>query len=407
MKSLVPFLVLVVHFTLHAKPLDELVQQAISANAEIKYYEAELSAARSGRKAAAQLSNPELSLEAGGKNVRGLGDGPVWRAEIAQPFEFPGRVALRKAIADRDIALADLGLQQFKQLLGHAVRARAGEFVLLQRKARAALEVRTRLEELIQVLVQRDTGNVSAKLERRILEATLVTSDRALTDAEKAVAEATATLNVLCGRAPDADLKLEDWPVELPKVPSMEALKGKAALHNFELQQKRLQLARQGLQVDLTKSERWGSITFGPYIAGEQASDQQLEAGVVLSIPLPLWKKNRSNVEAEQARQQGAQAMLTATLRDLERDLGIQRAAYASELGALGHWQKETEAEFQQAAQEADHHYRLGAVPAATYVEMQRGYLDALDALIETRHNAWKHLMELERLTGTNLEVAP
>jgi hypothetical protein len=31
---------------------------------------------------------------------------------------------------------------------------------------------------------------------------------------------------------------------------------------------------------------------------------------------------------------------------------------------------------------------------------MQRGYLDALDALIESRRNAWKHRMEIERLTG-------
>jgi hypothetical protein len=31
---------------------------------------------------------------------------------------------------------------------------------------------------------------------------------------------------------------------------------------------------------------------------------------------------------------------------------------------------------------------------------MQRGYLDALDALIESRRNAWKHRMEIERLIG-------
>jgi hypothetical protein len=42
-------------------------------------------------------------------------------------------------------------------------------------------------------------------------------------------------------------------------------------------------------------------------------------------------------------------------------------------------------------------------VPAATYVEMQRGYLDAMDSLIESRRNAWKHRMEIERLTGTAL----
>jgi hypothetical protein len=42
-------------------------------------------------------------------------------------------------------------------------------------------------------------------------------------------------------------------------------------------------------------------------------------------------------------------------------------------------------------------------VPAATYVEMQRGYLDAIDSLIQCRRNAWAHQMEIERLTGTTL----
>jgi hypothetical protein len=34
---------------------------------------------------------------------------------------------------------------------------------------------------------------------------------------------------------------------------------------------------------------------------------------------------------------------------------------------------------------------------------MQRGYLDAMDSLIESRRNAWKHRMEIERLTGNAL----
>ena len=34
---------------------------------------------------------------------------------------------------------------------------------------------------------------------------------------------------------------------------------------------------------------------------------------------------------------------------------------------------------------------------------MQRGYLDAMDSLIESRRNAWKHSMEIERLTGGTL----
>ena len=381
----------------------ELVTEALQKNPEIRFYEAEIEAALGGRQSAGQLANPELSTELGGMNVINQNDGLVWRASIGQVFDFPGRMSLRKAIADRDIKLAQLGLEQFKSQLANEIRARVGDVILLRRKEDAARAVRERLEALIAVLVQRDTGSVSALLERRILEATLLTSDRSLTDASKQVREATATLAVLCGRSPDQAIKPSGVISSFPEVPQLEVLKKQAALTNFELQQKRLSVAKQGLKVDLTKSERWGNITFGPYMAGQHAGGNQIEGGFSFSIPLPLWNKNKGNIAAEKARTQQAESLLLATLRDLERDLSIQRSAYLAELDALSRWRPESEKQFADAAVEADRHYRLGAVPAATYVEMQRGYLDAMDSLIESRRNAWKHRMEIERLTGTAL----
>jgi cobalt-zinc-cadmium efflux system outer membrane protein len=393
-----------------AESITDLIAIAIKNNPELRFYESEVAAAKAGKKTAAQFANPELALEGAPKRIKpsdgAFNNGAVWRAELAQSFDFPGRITLRKAIADRDIALAALGTLQFKSLLANHVRTQAGDIVLLRRQAEATRGVRERLAELIAVLVQRDTGNISAKLERRILEAALLTHDHALTETEKEAGEITATLNLLLGRAPDAKLETNEDIIALPALPSLDSLKQRAATGNYELQQKRVQLARQGLKIDLSKSDRWGNIKFGPYLAGEKFHDDvEREIGVVFSIPLPLWNRGEGNIVAEQAREQGAQAMLSATLRDLERDLTVQRQGYAAELEALSRWKPETESEFKSAAEEADHHYRLGAVTAATYVEMQRGYLEALTSLIETRRHAWKHRMEIERLTGGSMEA--
>ena len=387
----------------------ELVVEALAANAELRYYEAEITAAKAGRRSAGQLANPDFELEAGRKRTKengggNEGDGPVYKAQIMQTFDFPSRVALRKAIADRDIALAELGLTQYRAQLANEIRSRAGDVVLLRRKEAAARSVLKRFEALVAVLVQRDTGTVSAKLERRILEASLLTSDRAVTDATVAASEAMAMLNSLCGRAPDTALEISGGTQTFPTVPPLAALKQEAANSNFDLQQTRLQLARQGLKIDLTKSERWGSITFGPYLSRERTYEKTVEGGISLRIPLPLWNKNEGAISAEKARLSQAEAMMSATLRDLERELVTHRAAYQSEINALSRWKPETESEFQTAAEEADEHYRLGAVPAAMYVEMQRQYLEAISALTETRRNAWKHRMAIERLTGTEMK---
>ena len=381
----------------------DLVSEALQKNPEVRFYEAEIHAARGGRKSAGQLANPEFNASYGGMAIVSQVDGMAWSATISQTFDFPGRMSLRKAIADHDIELAQLGLLQFKSQLANEVRARAGDVILLRRKEDAARSVRERLEALVAVLIQRDTGSVSALLERRILEATLLNSDRILTDASKAAREASAALAVLCGRSPEDQVRLGGAVTSFPEAPGLENLKQQAAQTNFDLQQKRLNVAKQGLKVDLTRSERWGNITFGPYMAGQTAGNTQLEAGFVFSIPLPLWNKNKGNVEAQQARTQQAEVLLKATLRDLERDLAVESAAYLAELDALSRWRPESEGQFSEAARQADEHFRLGAVPAATYVEMQRGYLDAIDSLIESRRNAWRHRMAIERLTGAPL----
>ena len=53
--------------------LDALVAEALERNPEIKFYEAEILAAKGGRKTAGLLGNPELSGSVGQKTVRGGG----------------------------------------------------------------------------------------------------------------------------------------------------------------------------------------------------------------------------------------------------------------------------------------------------------------------------------------------
>ncbi len=56
-----------------------------------------------------------------------------------------------------------------------------------------------------------------------------------------------------------------------------------------------------------------------------------------------------------------------------------------------------------EAAELADRHYRLGAVPVTTYLEMQNQYLEALEALLATRREALDHRQQLELLVGRPL----
>ena len=59
-------------------------------------------------------------------------------------------------------------------------------------------------------------------------------------------------------------------------------------------------------------------------------------------------------------------------LRRLAREIGRDHAlALETKLVEMARWRPEAEAQLRDAAELADRHYRLGAVPVATYLEVQ------------------------------------
>src|SRR6202008_3404800 len=111
------------------------------------------------------------------------GTGPVWSVSLTQTFEFPGRVSLRKAIADKEIALAQLGLEKFRVSLRNQIEMLCYRLLAAQDRAAAATEVAQRFRDLIAVLFWRDSAGPTPLIEMRILEVNAATFNRRATQA--------------------------------------------------------------------------------------------------------------------------------------------------------------------------------------------------------------------------------
>lgn len=92
--------------------------------------------------------------------------------------------------------------------------------------------------------------------------------------------------------------------------------------------------------------------------------------------------------------------MILVAQRDVERKLAASVLAYETKLAEMEQWHADSLSQFRDAAALADRHYRLGAVPVTTYVELQRQYLEAVDALLQTQRDALVSASEIESLTG-------
>ncbi len=389
--------------------LDALVADVLKHNPEVSFYEAEIAAARGQARTAATWGNPELSTTVGDKRVTGddlAAEGLAWSVSVRQTFEWPGRIPLRKAIANQQIQLADLGFAQFKATLTARTRSIAFALFAAQQKAAATREVAGRFHALRQVLVQRDLAGITPELELRIIEATGITMLRKASEASVVEQAAMLELNQLRGQPWQQAMKIAPVDLVLTPAPEPDALLTAARANNFELQMRQVELEQQGFKVSLAVNERYPSFAIGPYFSQERAGDRERQIGIGISVPLPLWNRNEGNIETATARQKQAETAMYVTQRSIERQVVEKALTYRTKLAEMAKWRPESVSEFRKAAELADRHYRLGAVPITTYVELQKQYLDAVEALLETRRDALEAGQQLELLTGLDISAA-
>jgi cobalt-zinc-cadmium efflux system outer membrane protein len=384
-----------------------LVRQALANNPELKFYAAEIAAAKGMLKTAGTIRNPELNTEAGYKNTRdnsggSSGQGATWSISVNQTFEYPGRIALRKAIATGDVNLAELHLQQFRLTLAARVRTLAYSISIAEERSVAAREVADRFQGLSDVLAQRPPAGVTPLLEARIIDANTLNFRRQEHEAVLAAKTTAAELNQLCGRPADATLQLSAGELNLLKM-SLQTLVAASRANAFDIRIRQRELAQQGFKVALARNERFPAIAVGPYYSQENAADKEQRAGIGISLPLPLWDRNAGNIETSKAREQLAQASLLTTQREVERRVTQSAATVEAKREQIAKWQVDTIAKFREAAELADRNYRLGAVALPVYVETQKQYLEIVGALQEMKKDALQAAQELEILTGLKL----
>ncbi|HEU5078744.1 MAG TPA: TolC family protein [Opitutaceae bacterium] len=382
-----------------------IVAEISQNNPELKFYQEEISAARSSARTAGRLDNPDLALDLGRKRSTAadgtrLGDGAAWSVSVTQTFEWPGRLSLRKAIANRDVALAELGLARFENALTARANTLAYSLYAANTKAEAARDVANRFAALKETFLARDPAGITPLLETRVIEASELARQRRATEAELGIQSALVELNQLRGAPAATPLKITVAETKMNDAPTLEALLAAARENNFEFKARRLELEQQGFVVRLARNERYPAISVRPFYTEENAGDKETTIGVGLSLPLPINGRARTGVDVAEARRRQAEVAALVAQRELEREVITAWQRYTAKLAESRKWTPDAAQRFREAAELADRHYRLGAVPIATYVDLQNSYLDAVEALLETQSEALEAGLKLQQLTG-------
>ncbi|WP_162274622.1 TolC family protein [Verrucomicrobium sp. GAS474] len=385
--------------------VEELVAQGFARNAEMKYYEAEVAASKGERTKVGLWKNPEFTGEYGQRRVTNgesgsLADGFTRSASLSQTFEFPGKGSLRKAIANKEIEIAELGLRQFRLALAGQIRSLAYQYLAASEQAEAAGEVEERSTALVKLLGERSSAGTQQFLELRIIQGSLIELQKGVREATRQRDEAALELNRLLGLPASQPLRIKT-PLSLPSLTlDRDTLVLQGLAGNLLLKTRIVELEKAVRSVSAAKLDIAPNFAVGPFFSQDRAGDNEENVGIGFSTTLPLWDWNQGNIAAAKAKREQADALLLDARRKTEAEILRRLRSYELVQKQLAKTPEGIVSELREAAALADRQYRTGVIGIQLFLETQRGYLSVQQSRNEAVLSAWSDILDIELLTG-------
>jgi cobalt-zinc-cadmium efflux system outer membrane protein len=388
--------------------LPEALALALLSNAALAADSYELRAREAALLQAGALPNPTLSLEL--EDIAGTGDfGGVDQAQttllLGQLIELGGKRAARVevAAAERDLAAWGYEMRRIDVLADTA-----GAFVEVlaaQERLRLAEEALTLAESVHRAALLRKRKGIASPAEEIragvARDVTGVEREHAEHELETARQKLAATWS---GETPrferaEGDLSLLPRPPSDAELAERIATSPAVALWQAELGR------RHALRAS-ARSQRTSDLTIfaGPrHIAGPD--ETALVVGV--SMPLPLWNRNRGAIEeaghrlAKLAAEQRSARVLVAT------QLATARVALVASVEESELLRRSVLPGIERAVEVLRSGYERGRIAQLEVLDAERARVAAQERYLRTLVEAQHSARDIERLTGVPLEVRP
>lgn len=398
------------------RAVDSLVGRAVATNPQLRSLESQATASRVRVRAAgawadpmimAGIQNLPVSREAATGHAAPTGPEPMTMKMlgISQTIPYPGKTSLRARIAQGEADAADARVAAGRRELRREVLSTYYDVVA----SRMLLSIVERQQELANGIVPATQARYVSGLapQADVLkarnEAAALTEERnTLVQEERA---ALARLNAALDQ-PSVTSLAADWLTAPPtSLPALDSLQGLALAANPRLVERRAMIAAQTGRADLARRDRLPDFDVSVQYGQRDRLPDMITA--LVSVPLPIQRRKKQDVEARAARLDVAAA---------EADLRAEANTVRSEVARL-HATIE-----RQAANLALFDRVMLPQASATFASASTvfqsgrgellGVLDAMRALfatetmrVRTLAEYLKSLAELEAVVGQ--EVAP
>lgn len=385
--------------------LDAAIRLALDNNPEIRVLAADIASARGEVTTARTWQNPEVSVAPGFKTIRDPST-TEFHGDfgLEQTFEWPGKRALRRAVAEKNVAVRQLALAGFRSQL--AIQVRRVYFTLLaSREVMALREQRLALaRSFVDAAKKKVEGGFAPEFEATKAEVEVVAAQKSLREAQAQQDAARVALNALMGRRPTEPLTATGALADGVALPNQSALLEQALAQNPAVKVQEAEAERTGLNLQAIRKSRLPDFKLGPSV--EYTRDEQI-FGLGVSLPLPFWDKKKGEIATATAEQDRALAGLETLRQEILRDVTTASQNLTAAKESLAFYTPALRAKLKAALDAAEQSYAEGRTSLLLYLESQRTYFDTQADYYETLQKLFETQAELESAIGVSLDRLP
>ncbi|MYA72555.1 TolC family protein [Candidatus Poribacteria bacterium] len=384
--------------------LEIAIETALRENPQLNTIRERVHVVRARVDGIALLGNPKLETEfVGGVHAE-------QSFELTKAFELGGQRGHRIRIAKTHLEKVDTELAAASQSVRKSVKIAFYELLLVQEKLKLAKEIVQYTEQMRDIAQTRfETGDLSvtqANLSNIHLQSAL----REAVMLENKLQLAQLSLNELMGapletaRVVVGELREKASAETLQKKLTLDALKTQALAYRNDLKSLRLNAQLTESELRLAKATNIPDLSVG---ALAERSVNERAFGVKFSIPLPLFNRNRGEINATKAQQQVDTVEINNTEKQIVREVMAAFLSFSTTEKMLTFYEGDSLKLLNENLKLTRTAYELGETELLEVILMQKEFIKARFAYLDVLAAYHKAFAELEAAVGTSLEPVP
>lgn len=383
--------------------LELAIETALRENPGLKAIREKVQVARAQLDGIALLGNPEFETEFVG------GADPAQKLELTKAFQLGGQRGHRIRIAKTQLEKVDTELAKASQSVTKSVKIAFYELLLVQEKFKLAKEIAQHNEQMRDIAQTRFETGVISVTQANLANIHLQSALREAVTLESKLQLAQLSLNGLMGAPLETagiavgELRETGSPDTLQKL-TLDALKTQALAHRKDLKSLQLNAQLTESELRLAKAANIPDLSVG---ALAERSVGERAFGVKFSIPLPLFNRNRAEINATQAQQQVDTAEINNAEKQIVREVIAAFLSLSTTQKMLTFYEGDSLKFLNENLKLTRTAYELGETELLEVILMENEFIKTRFAYLDALAAYHKALAELEAAIGTSLESVP